>query len=286
MVLGMAGDWRLKDRTTAGDRHRHSEQVLWVRGLGVTMLGMGLALAGCHFPRVSSTSPEINISTDIVLHPIAAGVWVHTTFFDLPGMGRVPANGLVVIDGKDAMLINLPWTDKLTAALCNWIADRHGTTLKTVIPTHFHEDCMGGLAEAHCRGAVSYGLDQTVEIARRNGLPIPQIPYRDRITIRCGVTSVIVTYIGAGHTTDNVVAWLPRQRVLFAGCLVKSLDSTSLGNTGDGDLAVYPATLRNLQAAYPHARIVVPGHGAWGGPELIEHTWRLCQEKTPKSGGQ
>ena len=67
--------------------------------------------------------------------------------------------------------------------------------------------------------------------------------------------------------------------------MVKSLDSNSLGNTKDGDLAAYPATLRKVQVAYPQARIVVPGHGDWGGPELIEHTLRLCEEKSPKSGG-
>jgi metallo-beta-lactamase class B len=91
-----------------------------------------------------------------------------------------------------------------------------------------------------------------------------------------------VTYFGAGHTTDNVVAWLPQQKILFAGCLVKSLDSNSLGNTKDGDLAAYPATLRKVQAAYPQAKIVIPGHGDWGGPELIDHTLTLCRHEPSK----
>lgn len=255
-------------------------------GLIVAALCLGPTLAGCESVRAPATATPINISDTIVLRPLAAGIWVHTTSFDLPGYGRVPANGLVIIDGKEAVLVNLPWTDELTASLCNWIAERHGATVKTVIPTHFHEDCMGGLAEAHRRGAVSYGLDKTMEIARHKGLPVPQIPYRNRITVRCGSTSIVVAYLGAGHTTDNVVAWLPRERILFAGCLVKSLDSTSLGNTKDGDLAAYPATLRKLQVTYPQAKIVVPGHGAWGGPELIQHTLRLCQEKSANPGGQ
>lgn len=184
------------------------------------------------------------------------------------------------------MLVDLPWTDDLTAALCDWIANSHGATVAIVIPTHFHEDCMGGLREAHRRGAVSYGLDRTIEIARQEGLPVPKLPYHNKTTVRCGSTTVVMAYLGAGHTTDNVVAWLPRQKVLFAGCLVKSLDSNSLGNTKDGNLAAYPVTLRNVRAACPEVRIVVPGHGDWGGPELIEHTLRLCQEKSPNPGGQ
>lgn len=246
---------------------------------------LGLALAGCRSARGPATAVEIRISNDIVLHPVAAGVWVHTTFSDVPGYGRVAANGLVVIDGPEAMLIDLPWTDELTAVLCDWIAKSHGAKVSAVVPTHFHEDCMGGLAEAHRRGAVSYGLDRTIEIAKQKGLPVPQISYRDRVTVRCGRTEAVVTYFGAGHTTDNVVAWLPAQKVLFAGCLIKSLDSNSLGNTKDGDLAAYPATLRKVQAAYRRARIVVPGHGDWGGPELINHTLGLCQEKGQKAGG-
>ncbi len=242
-------------------------------------------MTGCHAARVAPAS-EVSLSKDIVLHPVAKGVWVHTTFFDLPGMGRVPANGLVVIDGKEAMLVNLPWTEGLTATLCDWIAQSHGAMVKTVIPTHFHEDCMGGLAEAHRRGAVSYALDRTIEIAEQKGLPVPKVRYRNETTVRCGSIAVVMAYFGAGHTLDNVVAWLPRQKVLFAGCLVKSLDSNSLGNTKDGDLAAYPSTLRKVQAAFPEAKIIVPGHGDWGGPELIEHTLRLCQERSSNPGGQ
>ena len=135
---------------------------------------------------------------------------------------------------------------------------------------------MGGLAEAHRRGALSYGLDKTIEIAREKGLPVPQIPYQMRTMVHCGRTVALATYFGAGHTTDNVVVWLPSQGILFGGCLIKSLDSQSLGNTADGDLKAYPTTLQKVLAAYNHAKIVVPGHGDWGGTDLIEHTLKLA----------
>jgi len=245
---------------------------------------IALVLSGCRSaPDTSGADASaIRISDDVMLHPIAPGVWVHTTYRDLPSYGRVPANGLLVVDGREALLIDLPWTDEQTAVLFDWVAENQGAAVRTVVPTHFHEDCMGGLAEAHRRGATSYGLDQTIEIARQKGLPIPQIPYQFRTMVRCGRTVVLVTYFGSGHTTDNVVAWLPTQRVLFGGCLLKSLDSQSLGNTADGDLAAYPTTLRKVQAAYPRAKVVVPGHGAWGGPELIEHTLALCPARDPR----
>ncbi|MEN6425038.1 MAG: subclass B1 metallo-beta-lactamase [Phycisphaerales bacterium] len=237
---------------------------------------MGVVLAGCQSSNTAPKPQSIRISDDVFVQPVTAGVWVHTTYHDVPGYGRTPANGLIVVDGKEAMLIDLPWTDEQTATLFDWIAANQGAVVKTVVPTHFHQDCMGGLAEAHRRRATSYGLDKTIEIARQRRLPVPQIPFQLRTMVRCGPTVALVTYYGPGHTTDNVVAWLPKQGILFGGCLIKSMDAQSLGNTADGDLTAYPITLRKVQAAYRHAKIVVPGHGDWGGPELIEHTLGLC----------
>jgi metallo-beta-lactamase class B len=213
----------------------------------------------------------------VTVQPLAAGVWVYTTYFDVPEYGRVGANGLVVVDDRQAVLINVPWTDEQTAILFDWIEEARGATVRAVIPTHFHQDCMGGLAEAHRRGATSYGLDKTVTLAERDHLPIPECPFKLRIGVPCGKSMILVTYPGVGHTTDNVVAWLPKQRVLFAGCLAQSLDAQSLGNMGDGSMTAFPITLKRIKASYPHARIVVPGHGDWGGLDLIDHTLKLCK---------
>jgi len=254
------------------------------RRLTLVLLCIAFVLAGCRSAADTSAAEAaaIHIADDVVLHPIAPGVWVHTTYHDLPSYGRVPANGLLVVNGREALLIDLPWTDEQTAVLFDWVARSQGAAIRTVVPTHFHEDCMGGLAEAHRRGAASYALDQTIEIARQKNLPVPRIPYHLKTMVLCGRTLVLVTHFGAGHTTDNVVAWLPTQKILFGGCLIKSLDSQSLGNTTDGDLAAYPITLRRVQAAYPRVKIVVPGHGPWGGSELIEHTLGLCSRNSPK----
>jgi metallo-beta-lactamase class B len=248
----------------------------------LTVSLVGIVLTGCSSTRPPAGAP-VRLSDDILLQPLAAGAWVHTTYFNLPAYGRCPANGLLVVAGREALLIDLPWTDEQTAALFDWAQSR-GARVRTVLPTHFHEDCLGGLAEAHRRGAVSWALDQTIGLARQKGLSIPRNAWHDHIRLPCGDTTVEVMYPGPGHTTDNVVAWLPGPKILFAGCLAKSLDARSLGNTRDGDLAAYPAALRKVQAAYPHARIVVPGHGDWGGPELIEHTLKLCAEKDAKAG--
>ncbi|MEN6337293.1 MAG: subclass B1 metallo-beta-lactamase [Phycisphaerales bacterium] len=241
-----------------------------------------LILVGCQSSSVKPAAESVQVSPDITVRPAAEGVWVYTAYFDLPSYGRTAANGLVVIDGQDAMLIDLPWTDEQTGVLFDWASKNFGATVKTVVPTHFHQDCMGGLAEAHRRGAASYAQDRTVEIAREKNLPVPQVPFRLQTMVRCGRTVALARYFGPGHTTDNIVVWFPVQKILFGGCLIKSMDAESLGNTADGDLQAYPQTLGKVKAAYPNAKIVVPGHGDWGGPELIDHTIKLCAPKDSK----
>ena len=235
-----------------------------------------LVLIGCLLGYAAEGTETIGISADVQLRRLAPDVWVHTTYTELPNYGRVPANGLVVIDANEAMLIDLPWTDALTAELCDWMARNWQVTVRTVVPTHWHEDCMGGLAEIHRRGIASYALDKTVALAKEKKLPVPQHAFKQELTLHCGETPVVLKYFGAGHTTDNIVTWLPSRQILFGGCLIKALNARSLGNTRDGDVAAYPETLRKVRVAYAKARIVVPGHGAWGPVALIDHTLILC----------
>ena len=68
--------------------------------------------------------------------------------------------------------------------------------------------------------------------------------------------------------------------MLFGGCLVKAAAAKTLGNITEADLAAWPATLANLKSTYPAARIIVPGHGDPGGPELIEHTLELLKDNS------
>ena len=88
-----------------------------------------------------------------------------------------------------------------------------------------------------------------------------------------------LAFPGGGHTVDNIVAWIPAKKILFAGCLVKALNAKNIGNTEDADLVAYPITLKKVKEKYPDAKIVVPGHGRPGELDLIDHTIRLCNNR-------
>ncbi len=85
-----------------------------------------------------------------------------------------------------------------------------------------------------------------------------------------------LAYLGGGHTSDNIVVWIPSQKVLFGGCFVKSLDAKNLGNTKEADLDNYSKTLEAVLQKYRDAKIIVPGHGKPGNLQLIKHTIELC----------
>ena len=239
-------------------------------------------LLGCLFgfnPLIigsQSDDVEIQLNEDVTVRRLAEGVWLHTTYYDISGLKNVPANGLIVIDGKHAMMIDLPWTEEQTGALFDWIEQRHDAVIEKVVPTHSHIDCVGGLAEAHRRGADSFALEKTAEILKRTNKPIFKNWFTERMSLSCGDIRVELAFLGGGHTVDNIVAWIPSGKILFGGCLIKSLNARNLGNTKDADLKSYPATLRKVRKRYSEAKIVVPGHGRPGGIKLIDHTIELC----------
>ena len=56
------------------------------------------------------------------------------------------------------------------------------------------------------------------------GLTWPTLTFSDRLTIDLGGDrgDLVLQYCGRGHTEGDIVAWLPRQKVLFAGDLVEA----------------------------------------------------------------
>jgi metallo-beta-lactamase class B len=225
-----------------------------------------------------SSSARIRLSDDVVVERLAEGMWLHTSYYDISGLRNVPANGLVVIDEREAIIIDLPWTDEQTAVLFKWINDNQNAKVKSVTPTHSHIDCAGGLAEAHKRKAESFALDKTVEILKRTKKPVPKNWFTERLCLGCGSIHVELAFLGGGHTVDNIVAWMPERKVLFGGCMVKSIRARNLGNITEADMGQWPKTLKKVKEKYPDAEIIVPGHGRPGGIELINHTINLFRE--------
>jgi metallo-beta-lactamase class B len=224
-----------------------------------------------------SGNKAIKISDDLELIQISDYAYIHVSYTISPKWGHVGANGLLIIDKKQAFLFDTPWTDKQTENLITWIRDTMNVEIVGFIPNHWHEDCMGGLGYVHKQGIKSYANQQTIDIAKLKDLPVPENGFTDSLELKLGDRLIDCYYFGAAHSIDNIVVWIPSEQILFTACMVKEIHSKNLGNTADGDLISYPLTLIKVMKKFPTAKIVIPGHGEYGGLELIEHTLELTK---------
>lgn len=231
-------------------------------------------------PAQESGAEQIELSPEIKVRSLAQGVWLYQASATLPGFDDpVSGNGLILVSGPSAMLIDLPWNDEQTMIIAEWIDASHQAKIEFVVPTHHHQDCAGGLSAAHEAGAESWALHKTTVKLYDAGGVIPKKSFTNEKILDCGDLRVELFYPGPGHTDDNIVAWLPDRKVLFGGCLLRSADAVNLGNIEEADLEAYPKTLEKLEGRYEDAEIVVPGHGEPGGKELIKHTIDLSKKQ-------
>lgn len=85
----------------------------------------------------------------------------------------------------------------------------------------------------------------------------PDRPVTTADTLRLGGRTIVIARPGAGHSAGDLVVWLPRERVLFAGDVLVE-DGVSM--VVDGNSTELLGVLDTLSAMQP--RVVVPGHGA------------------------
>ena len=92
------------------------------------------------------------------------------------------------------------------------------------------------------------------------GLTWPTVTFSDRFTIQLGGGrgALILAYCGRGHTEGDIVAWLPDQKILFAGDLVEAQAALYTGDAFHQEWAT--GTLDNIAAL--GAESLVGGRGA------------------------
>jgi len=222
---------------------------------------------------------KIIVSEDIELIKISENAYMHVSYTHYPEYGRISSNGFIYINNGKAALFDTPMTELLTKELVTWIIDTMKLQIEMFIPNHWHEDCMGGLEFLNSLGIESYANEMTIQIAKSENLPLPKNGFVDSLTLNLGDNKIICEYLGAAHSLDNIVVWIPSEKVLFAGCMAKEINSKNLGNTTDGDLKAYPKTISKVLDKYSDTEFVIPGHGMFGGIELLKHTLELSTFK-------
>jgi metallo-beta-lactamase class B len=204
------------------------------------------------------------VSSEVYVAHIAPDLWVHTTIGRLPDGSPYAANGAILEEGDHSILFDVGWTPEQAETLLKWarIKLKHPVTKAYV--THFHNDRVGGIPALERHHIPVFATQATMDLARSSRQPVAD----NRIDAPSTPTSVeadaLIFYPGAGHTKDNVVVYFPHDRVLFGGCLLKAANAAGIGNVADADVVAWPESIKKMQAVFPEAKSVIPGHGPIG----------------------
>ncbi|MHA8067545.1 subclass B1 metallo-beta-lactamase [Aquirufa sp. ROCK2-A2] len=213
-------------------------------------------------------------SAELTIEQISPNAFIHVSYLKTNDFGNVPCNGLIVRDKNEVVIFDTPTNDKSAEALIQWVSKSLHAKIKAIVPTHFHGDCLGGLEAFHAQNIPSYASEKTISLAKENDYIIPQNGFSDSLSIQVGQEHVMISFVGEGHTKDNVVAYFPKEEVLFGGCLIKEMNATK-GYLGDANVEQWPLTVQKLKKKYPQIKWVVPGHGQWGDQQLLDYTIQM-----------
>lgn len=197
--------------------------------------------------------------------------YLHITYIDVPGYGPYGCNGLIFISDGEAAVFDTPVTNEVSNELIDWIENEKGAKVTSLVVNHFHNDCLGGIGAFHQREVKSYANQLTINLAIEEGLEPPQNAFRGEQKLKIGAVFVDNFFPGHAHAPGNIVSYIAEESLLFGGCMVKTIGA-GYGNLSDADTILWARTIRKVSRQFPEAEIVIPGHGAIGGMELLDYT--------------
>jgi cyclase len=151
--------------------------------------------------------------------------------------------------------------------------------LRTLVNTHHHGDHTHGnyllpaatiIGHQRCRdemiesGHLATGLFPGVDWGRLEVAP-PFVCFEEHLDVYVDDRKVELSFMGPAHTTNDVIAWLPQHRVLFAGDLVFNGGTPFVVM---GSVTGSLTALERVRQLGPD--VIVPGHGAVCGLDAID----------------
>lgn len=193
--------------------------------------------------------------------------------------------------GETAALLVDPFIAPVFARLVEArLREMSPVPVRHILLTHHHTDhalgagwfaSLGTEVIAHPACRVAMAAEHPGLVASRRRQPEiahlfrdaePYLPSRTldgNITLDLGGTEVRLLHPGGNHTPGDAVAHLPGESVVVCGDLVSSGYHVNYEDASPANLDRGLETLRSFGA-----RTVIPGHGAPGGPELLDRQSR------------
>jgi cyclase len=264
-----------------------------LRLVGGTGLGLASAIRGgsgiAAQPRSSSAAQPARIAPiptwTTGLRELAPDVYVYTQGSG-PGVDNASLSNAGVIAGPDGLMAIDALGPPVHAKRFRAAAEAAtGKRFDRLVNTHHHRDHTNGncffraadiVSHEFCRQAV---IDQGLparpypdrpewqEGMSELRLAPPTTTFSDRVTYRYGDIDVELRFVGPAHTWGDVVAYLPRHRILFAGDLAFFYVTPPAHN---GHIAKWIEAIDRIDAM--DVDLIVPGHGPVGGTKELAET--------------
>jgi glyoxylase-like metal-dependent hydrolase (beta-lactamase superfamily II) len=207
------------------------------------------------------------------LEVLGDGVYALTAEGD-PNVGAIEGDDfLVCIEAMATPVAARAWLDRLrehTAKPVRYLVLSHYHAVRVLGASAFGADVIVAHDNTRALIAERGRQDWASELGRMPrlfrdpdsipGLTWPTLTFSGRLTIQLGGDrgELVLAYCGRGHTEGDIVAWLPRQRILFAGDLVEAQAALYTGDAFHRDWA--DGTLDAVSAL--GAEALVGGRGA------------------------
>ena len=219
---------------------------------------------------------------DLIISHLTGDFYIYTTFGSYKG-NPVPANSMYLVTSKGVVLFDTPWDSTQFQPLLDSIKIKHKKDVVLCISTHFHEDRTAGLEFYRLKGIKTYTTERTDKLSKlRNEKRAEFLIYRDTV-FTIGQHEFQTYYAGKGHSPDNIVIWFDKEKILYGGCLVKSMEAEDLGNLSDANPKAWAVTVKNIQQKFINPNYIIPGHMDWHSKQSLTHTLNLIQEYEQKN---
>ena len=242
------------------------------------LLTVCLVLSGSCSTQKQTTTKTVYKSESLVITQITPGIYQHTSYLQTESFGNVPCNGMIVLSNNESAVIDTPVNDETSEKLIQWIQNHLKSKITSVVSTHFHDDCVGGLNAFHKHNIPSVAYFKTIAITKEKQLPVPQESFDKSLKLTVGNEKILLDFFGEGHTKDNIVAYVPSKKVLFGGCMIKELNAGK-GNLEDANEQDWAQTVQLIKDTYPDIKTIIPGHGSIGNQQLLDYTIKLFTKK-------
>ena len=247
------------------------------------LLWLGLLLLCANMVTAEESNLKQQAKTELPELPklevslIEPNVYQHKSYQQVTNFGLVDSNGLVVIINNKAYIIDTPWSDSDTQKLVLWIKEQ-GYQPAASISTHSHSDRTAGIKWLNEQSIPTYASKLTNQFLQQEGKVLATHTFDTFKNNEFWLVdkNIEIFYPGGGHTLDNIVVWLPSSKLLYGGCLVRSLASKNLGYTGEASIEQWPTSVDKVLTKYSTVKNVLPGHGDIGDVKLLIHTKKLA----------